>query len=72
METNIGLRNSHWALIHLPSDYTKRKLSERFCFISEWELKAASDDSYPPIAEFRKRMNDNECIGDERLPLWPE
>ena len=27
---------------------------------------------YPPVAEFKKRDNDNEDISDERMSLWPE
>ena len=58
--------------MHLPSYYTKRKLYERFCFIKSWEIKSASDGSYPSVTEFKERKNDNESNGDERLSLWPE
>ena len=72
MQTKIGLRDTDFTLMHLPSYYTKRRLYERFCFVSEWEVKPSSDSSYPPVAEFKERDNDNEDISDERMSLWPE
>ena len=72
METSIGVRDHNWTIMHLPSYYTKRKIYERFCFISGWEVKSASDGSYPPVTEFKERTNDHDCHGDDRLSLWPE
>ena len=72
MQTKIGLRDKDFTLMHLPSYYSKRQIYERFCFVSGWEVKPASDRSYPPVAELKKRDNDNEDISDERMSLWPE
>ena len=43
--------------MHLPSYYTKRKLYEQFCYVSGWEIKAASDGPYPPFTQFSSRKN---------------
>ena len=69
METSIGVRDNYWTIMYLPSYYTKRKIYERFCFINGWEIKSASDGSYPPVIKFKERINDNECHFDERLSL---
>ena len=54
MKINIGVRNSDCALMSIPSYYTKRRLYEILCFINGWEIKCASDGSYPPVIEFKK------------------
>ena len=52
METKIDLQDNNYTLMHLPLYYSKRRIYEKFSFISEWEVKAASDSSYPPVTEF--------------------
>ena len=69
MQTKIGLRDKDFTLMHLPLYYSKRRLYERFCFVSGWEVKPASNSLYPPAAELKKRDNDNEDISDERMSL---
>ena len=56
METSICVRDNDWTIMHLPFYYTKIKLYERFFFINGWEIKSASDDSYPPVTKFKERM----------------
>ena len=65
--------------MHLPSYYSKRKLYERFCYVSGWEVKAASDGSYPPISQFQSRTNDDENLNDDEnsndeqnMSLWSD
>ena len=71
-ETRVGLRDNDYKLMHLPSYYSKRKLYERFCFTLGWEVKSASDGSYPPLSDFKKRVPDNTQIDDETYSIWPE
>lgn len=84
LETKVGLRDHDYSIMHLPSYYIKRKLYEQFCYVSGWEIKSASDGSYPPITQFPKRMNDNTKWNDDtstnlnddtitnNMSLWPE
>lgn len=71
-ETRVGLRDNDYKLMHLPSYYSKRKLYERFCFTLGWEVKSASDGSYPPISDFKKRRPDRTSIRNETFSTWPE
>ena len=48
METGVAVRDSDYETVHLPSFFTKRKLYERFCYISGWVTKAYSDGLYLP------------------------
>ena len=53
LETQVGLRDQDYSIMHLPSYCSKRKLYEQFCYVSGWEVKAASDGLIHSLNNFK-------------------